>query len=160
MVSPKVQHFPTPAVAPAVRRVAHAPIVAKRLRKSSLPPALRGLSGDSPPAVGESRTGAALQRLCGDTFLPARVHAFPGTQHHLRCGVSRTLLSSRNVCGKAASRPRLGVYQGIPPCGACGGRIAHWSCAPGISRRYVPRLPCYFLSGSILPQSQLSASIL
>ena len=76
MVSPKVQHFPTPAV----RRVAHAPIVAKRLRESSLPPALRGPSGDSPR-------------------------------------------------------------------GACGGRVAHWSCAPEALRRYVPSRPRSRLSG-------------
>ena len=49
------------------------------------------------PAVGESRTGAALQRLCGDTSLPARVHAFPGTQQHLRCGTSRRRLSRRQT---------------------------------------------------------------
>ena len=159
MVSPKVQHFPTPAV----RRVAHAPIVAKRLRESSLPPALRGPSGDSPLRRLRWASRALELRSRGFAAIRSFPPAFtPFRGHSITCGAARRAdgFAPPNPRKPKAFRPRLGFHQGIPPCGACGGRIAHWSCAPGISRRYVPRLPCYFLSGSILPQSQLSASIL
>ena len=114
MVSPKVQHFPTPAV----RRVAHAPIVAKRLRESSPPPALRGPSRDSPLRRLRWTSRALELRSRGFAAIRSFPPAFtPFRGHSITCGAACRARSYRREtsAGKQPPAHAWGFIKGFPP---------------------------------------------